>query len=541
MKNKWIKLTALVLSALAFVACVDEQDLGDPDRLFRPIFQKVSKGGTWVRVEWDRFEGVNYFELELSVDSFATVAKQVTTTEPFHQFDSLDYDTEYQCRIRSFDESLNSNWYAVGGIKTDDYPTLLLSPTAIDLLDNAVRMSWTPSEVVYDYIEVEGADTTLTLALTDTDRSNAFKIVGGLKANETYVIRVYDASGAYYGKKSYTTAASQDFGENVVDLRGLTADSALKVLTQDYVTTLCAQYADQEFTIVLDGGFAYEIPSLYFSDRVRANITTGLSFAGYAILHVNSNFGVAEADSVTSLSFSKLIFTEGTTSGKTKLDSNYGGTYLFNFNKSGGNMNSLSFTDCDIRYKRGVVRLQTQATLNQVSIENCMIDSIGGYGIVNVDNAASTVLDISVKNTTLSHADKLFVATKPTVGPNSLLVENVTICHSPGSNIYLVDFNGKPVAGGIVLRNCLIGPGKAGAGINGVRSTTTTSITIDKCYRSSDMLWYTADGAAAPTSPLNDVEDAGLASAELFANAEANDYTITLESLINKVGDPRWW
>lgn len=541
MKNKIIKLlSALVLSAFAFTACVDETDLGTPDRLFRPIFQNVSKGGTWIQFKWDKFEGVTYFEIDLSTDSFATVARHVITVNNNCTVEGLEYDTEYQSRIRSIGSPLISEWYIGDNVTTDDFPTLLISPESSDLLDNAIRMLWSASDVLYDHITVEVGGVLKTIPVTEAERTAGQKIVNGLDASKSYVIKIYDAAGNYYGKKTYTTVAAQDFGANVIDLRSLIPDSAYTKFNQTFVDSICTLYTGQKVTLVLAGGVSYKIPTLLFSKNVEMVVTTGLSFAGNAVLYMNSAFGVTASETVNSITFSNIIFTEGVDAGKKKTDGNYGGTYLFNFNQSGGNMNSLSFSGCDIRYKRGVVRLQTTATLGTVTINNCLIDSIGGYGVVNIDNAASTVNDILVKNSTIAHADKMFVGSKPTISPNSVTLENITTYYAPGSNVYILDFNGKTVPGGIILKKCLFGPGKDAAGINGIRSSTT-SISVTDCYMASDLIWYTAAGATVPVSPLNDVVDCGLASTALFASPATINFKITAPALVDKIGDPRWW
>jgi hypothetical protein len=548
MKNRLIKLLpVLALCAFTFVACEQEEDLGKPDRLFRPIFKDVTKGGTWIMLNWDKFEGAESFEIQLSTDSFATMAVDTSVTTTSLNITGLEYDTEYQCRIRSIGSELladgttiQSNWYVGDNVSTDDYPTLLITPESSDLLDNSVRMKWNASAVVYDHITFIKDSVLTTVPITEAENAACQKIVTGLDGKHSYVIKIYDAAGNYYGKKIYKTVAAQDFGENVVDVRGLNAATANSLITQSYIDSICTYYTGKKVTIVLDGGVSYKIPTILFSKNVEMFITTGLSFAGNAILYINSGFGVTAAETVNSLTFSNIIFTEGTDSGKKKTDSNYGGTYLFNFNQSGGNMNSLTLSGCDVRYKRGVVRLQTTATLGTVTINNCFMDSIGGYGIVNIDNAASTVNDILIKNSTISHADKVLVGSKPTISPNSVTLENVTTYYAPGSGIYICDYNGKAVPGGIVLKKCLLGPGKDAAGINGVRSSTT-SLSVTDCYMASDLIWYTAAGATAPVSPLADVVDCGLASTALFADPVKLNFKITATALVNKIGDPRWW
>jgi len=247
-------LSALVLCAFTFTACVDEEDLGDPDRLFRPIFQEVSSGGTWIQLGWDDFTDAKSYDVEISVDSFVTVLRTVSVTGNVCKLEDLDYDTKYQCRIRSIGETLQSDWYVGEDVTTDDYPTLLITPESTDLLDVAVKMRWAASDAVYDHITISNGDTLITIPVTEAERTACQKIVTGLKPTKTYLIRIYGADGSYYGKKSYTTAAAEDFGENVVDLRGLNPDSAYTVLTSTYMDTICNKYAGQHVTIVLDGG-----------------------------------------------------------------------------------------------------------------------------------------------------------------------------------------------------------------------------------------------------------------------------------------------
>jgi len=533
---------ALAFCAFAFSACEEEVDLGQPDRLFRPIIRASSKGGNWIMLGWDNFKDVDSTIVELSKDSFNTVVLHFAAVPPVNaiRIMGLEYDTKYQCRIRSIGTTLQSEWFIGDDISTDDFPTLLITPGSTDLLDNSVKMRWTASDVVYDHITLEIGGVLQTILVTEAERTAGQKIVNGLDASKTYVIKIYDAAGNYYGKKTYTTVSAQDFGANVIDLRSLIPDSAYTKLTQTFVDSVCNANTGQKVTLVLAGGVSYKIPTLLFSKNVEMVVTTGLSFAGNAVLYMNSAFGVTASETVNSITFSNIIFTEGVDVGKKKTDPNYGGTYLFNFNQSGGNMNSLTFNGCDIRYKRGIVRLQTTATLNTVTINNCLMDSIGGYGVVNIDNAASTVLDIVVKNSTIAHADKIFVGSKPTISPNSVIMENVTTCYAPGSNVYMLDFNGKTVPGGITLNKCLFGMGKDAAGINGVRSSTS-SLTVSQCFRASDMIWYTAAGATAPVSPLDDVADCGLTTVALFASPSTINFKITAPALVNKVGDPRWW
>lgn len=544
MKN--ISKFLFVVSAMAmtlgnFTSCDPEETLEPAPRLFRPSSILLESGGNWIQAVWLKIKGASNYQLEISRDSFLTIDKTAETTEPRYIFEDLQWDVTYQVRIKCIGEDITSEYFVCEDVVVADFPTKLVNIATDDIIDNSVIVRWTNQTEPYTTLKVytESDSLVKTVTLTAEEYAVGSKVISGLSAGKDYKVMAF-VGDEYLGKKRFTTKPAQDFGQNVIDLRSLIPDSAYTKLTQLFMDSVCNANSGQKFTIVLDGGVKYKIPTLNVSKNVDLVITTGLSFAGNAIMVVNSNFGIMAAETVNSITISNVIFIDGVDAGKKKTDANYGGTYLFNFNQAGGNLNSLLLSGCDIRYKRGVVRLQTTATLNTVTIENCLIDSIGGYGIVNIDNAASTVLDIVVKNSTISHADKIFVGSKPTISPNSLTMENVTTCFAPSSGVYIADFNGKAVPGGITLKKCLFGMGKDGLGINGVRSSNAP-LTVDQCYRASDLIWYSAAGAVAPASPLNDVLDCGLTTAALFASPATINYKITAPSLVNKIGDPRWW
>ncbi|HLW10770.1 MAG TPA: DUF5123 domain-containing protein [Fermentimonas sp.] len=537
MKNK-IKISLLGLLMLSLVGlfsgCDDDDNLGTADRLFRPIIKKSSYSGTWIRLEWDKYEGANLFNLQLSVDSFETVLRNVETDTTFYLFEDLDYDTSYQLRIRSLGNEISSDYFVNENIKTSDYPTRLMTPSAEDVIDNRARIKW--NEDVYDSLVISRNDTLVaTIVLTEEQNTDGEVVISSLAPETSYIVRAY-TGGEYMGKKSFSTVASQVFEGNVVDLRERDEEESFDILSQEFIDDLSIQYPDG-FTIVLSGGTTYGLNSiLQLSTSVK--FITGLSLKGFAVMAVANNFDLVANAEVDALQFEKIIFTDHPDKPR-NADGNFGGTYIFNFGNGGAVVGELSFENCDIRYKRGVVRMKASATIDKFIINNCFVDSIAGYGVLNFDHAESFGGDIIISNSTISHTQR-FISARKTPSINSVTLENITACFMPnGSGDYILDLEDKEVPGGILIKNSIFGPAWGGTS-RGFRAAAGVTVTVDKSYRTSDQKWSVDAETNAPLNPI-DLEDFGKTSDEVFANPSANDYSVTDPSLVSRIGDPRWW
>jgi hypothetical protein len=71
----------------------------------------------------------------------------------------------------------------------------------------------------------------------------------------------------------------------------------------------------------------------------------------------------------------------------------------------------MSFISCKAEIFRGVVRLQSQPVIiNNFIVDNCIIDSLAGYGVLTVDVNTSRVDNITIKNSTIYKAEKIIVS-----------------------------------------------------------------------------------------------------------------------------------
>jgi hypothetical protein len=519
---------------LIFAACDEKDDLGTPPRLFRPVIEGTV-GGTWVTVTWDRYEGTLSYNLQLAEDStFTNILETVSTEDPKYTFEGLWYNTQYHIKVQGIGAGIQSEPVTYAA-KTSKLPTRLQQPASSDCIDTQVMVKW--EEESYDELRIYiGKEYIKTVELTTEDNDEKSIIVRDLDPSTTYTIQVYRGD-VYCGEMDYKTTESQIIEGDFVDLRSLDPAEAYTVLTQTYFNDLATAYPNG-VTIVLSGGIRYEFSTINIGSSVK--FVTGLSFAGSAILECNGSFAAVAGTTVPLISFDNIIITDHP--GSLRNSANFGGRYAFNFNQAGGNVGELILNNCDIRYKRGIVRAQVAAQIDKILIENCIIDSIGGYGVTNADHSEAYFKDVIIRNSTIAHAEKIVVASKPVPVDrcNSVVLENLTVCYAPkGTGNYIIDYNGQTLPEGLTIKNCIFGAGWDSQ-IRGMRSSTT-NISVDNSYRASDMEWFTNASTGEPQNPISDLERLSETTASLFADPQSVNFKTTNSTLVNRVGDPRWW
>ena len=546
-------LFAAACAVLSISSCQKESKITPADALFRPIVQSPEYGGQWIELNWEKYEGADYFELVITGKDGLSSTVQTDTT--FYRFEGLNYDTSYDIIVRSVSRStgLTSRYYIVPTVTTEDFPTKLKSVSAVDNManitwsgDSYTKLVCTTYTLDEDGSRIEGQSKEFEVS-PDAEQAT----VEGLTAGSNYIVRAYNGED-YKGKKLFATANAEVYEGVVEDLRLIDAESAYSYFTQTYVNGIIEANPDQDITFILKGGTEYELATINFAATTGTiRIVTGLSLEGKATFRVSGNFSVASGASVGKISMEKVIFTDHPS--KVGGASNFGGTYLFNFNQANSALGTLNLQNCDIRFKRGVLRSQTTATIDNIVIDGCTFDYIGGYGITNADNAAAATRNIKVSNSSFSHCEKMFVATKPTDKTMTFSAENCTFCWVPKGGNYFLDFNGMTVEP--VLKNCIFGPaghqGTAGD-LNAFRGNG--SLTVDNCYGTSDISWGMNATTGEPNSMM-DLKSTGADVAGTFAAAEVSytdittvtslpemDFTLLSKDLkAEKVGDPRWY
>jgi len=571
MKKKLYKLILMVVAVATcsaiFSGCKDEVILS-ATRLFRPIIisDNIVAGLSvdtvpFIRLKWDKYADANQYVVQI-VASDGTDSATITTDSVTCAFFNLKFDKEYNIKIHSLNtiNKMQSKDY-ITNVTTPDFPTQLINVSSSNVIDTQVRITWNTTEngkaTVFDSIKVYNManDSLVVRAIVALDElTSGQKIIRKLQPTIKYRVEAYQ-NGKYKGKKLFTTSSPESYDGLVVDLRGLTPEDSYKYfsvvtgsLYANSVDSIVKANPDQKVTFVLQGGITYRMPTLVIpSTAGTIKFVTGLSLNGKASFAVSGNFDAAASTVIGGLEFQKIFFTDAPVEGKGRGtgDLNFGGTYLFNLSGANSDIKSIKFSDCSIKYKRGILRCKDAATVEQFSIDNCIIDSIGGYGIVTADFATAKITNITITNSTLSSCQSFLGGTKQAASPiNSIVIENNTFvyCIANGKNLF--DYSGCTVAS-FVLKNCVFGiggryPGDTSftTGIKGWSGSVTP--TADGCFFTSDYLWVLG-ATGIPTAQIAGTT-LTTTTAQTFEDPTKGNFKVTSADLKKvKAGDPRWY
>lgn len=583
--KKIIKSTLFFLALTAgmgtFVSCSDDDDLG-VSGLFRPVISEdnITHGLSsdevpvpYMIIKWDDYTSANKYVVTIAAND-GSDERTIETAETTCRFDGLEYDKEYNISIHSenTENGLSSKDYVMTTTSLD-YPTKLATVQSTDITDMEVRLKWGgDNEVEYDSIAIvhDSKDSLVASVLMKADEltgiySDDVKeiidarevIVSGLEPTTSYRAEAY-LNGEYRGKKRFSTAASEKYEGIVFDLRDYAVDSREYATEGDdvlvnkwfsvgsgsaYANTIDSilnipEYANQDITFVLQGGETYRLPTLTIPETSGTlRFVTGLTLEGNAEFYVTGNFTVAAGAHVGGFVFDKINFT-GVNPGTN--DSNYGSKYLFNMGNSGASIDDLSILNCNIKWKRGVIRIQTAATIENITIDNCVIDSIAGYGIVNADNADAAMNNIKVTNSTFSVCQVMFTNNKG-ISPNSVEVSNCTFWRCSADKKYIMDFKGKTIKS-FIFNDNLIGPTFGETGLEFYSGEVIPNCSGN--YFTSDLVWRPKSDED-PT-PKAQIDGTTLSTdvAGTFKDAENDDFTVISGELgagKPTPGDPRWY
>lgn len=555
---KTMLLFAAVTTGMGTIAsCSDDDNLTTADALFRPVINaddNVEMGldankVPYMTVKWDNYSSANQYTVKVVPTDASIAAKEITTSELTCTFNDLEYDKEYFVYISSANTNngLSSKEYSITAT-TPDFPTSLITPANTDIIDIQARISW-PQSVSYDKLVIKhDSDDAIVgeVVVTDADNAQGEKIIGGLEPKTTYKVEAWK-NGSYQGKKRITTTASESYSGNVVDLRNLDEKESLKWVSTDHMDSLVNEYPDQDITIVMQGGMDYRLETVKLpSTKGSIKFVTGLSLKGYAVWHVTGNFDLPNGVDLGGIYFEKIDFTDDET--KLKTSSNYGGTYLFNQN-SDAKIGTVSLKSCNVRYKRGVLRIRSTNVVENFIADDCVFEYIGGYGITNVDNNGACIKNIKVTNSTFANCVRLFVNTKSKdIECGTAEIDHCTFVYFSGSSRGLIELQEKTWSGGITIKNSIYGSAgevhtKPQEGIKGWTGTVVP--TTDNVFFSSDLVWAMKDDG----TPNNAFEGTTLSSDTKGTFKDPNpegelmpgDYTlINSDAIKAKVGDPRW-
>ncbi|MCH5310487.1 MAG: DUF5123 domain-containing protein [Prevotella sp.] len=533
-------------TSVVLTSCSDD-DLPTADALFRPVITEsdnIEHGlddnlSPYMIVTWDNYTDATEYVITAEAND-GSDTKTITTEETTCTFTNLEYDKEYNVSLRCVNTNtgLQSKDYTLT-TTTLDYPTKLLTPGATDIIDVAARISW--SDIVYDNLEIyKDSNDSLVTSVVLTDADNAVKnvIVEGLAPKTTYQARVY-VNDQYLGKKRFTTSAEESYDGVVVDLRkeDMSDDDLYKWFSAAHLEEIVSEYPDQDITIVLKGGLHYRLQSLNLPQTTGTiKFVTGLTLEGNAIFDCASEFGVPNGVTVGGITLEKINFLdyEGN-----KTSDNYGGHYLINASTS-GHLENMTFKSCQIKYKRGIIRARSTFQLDNLVFDDCIIDSIGGYGIAMAEDQAC-VYNMTMNNTTCANVQRTFVNDQKSVAGNNTIT-NCTFVYCVGASRNFDDITD---CKSFTIKNCLFGipgetPQNTSTTFSGWNSKCNPVPTADDCYFTSDVEWKMGGDPPTPTAQFAGTT-IGTDTKGTFKDPEHSDFTIINTKELQNVGDPRWY
>ncbi len=523
------KYTVIMFVFIAIMASCKKDDFvaSGPNRLFRPTLKgDMVSNGNWIETSWQKVKGADSYTVEISKDTFKTIIQSLTVDTNFVHFGNLRWNQLYQIQVRAkaSDTTMNSKFSYLGEMKSAKFPTIITPLTSNDIIDAGLKLQWTNSGSAVTSIKVlNAADSSLVkeIPLSDLDRTRQYRVISGLTAKSDYIVYLY-SNTTVRGWEDVKTKASQVFapGSNIIDLRG---NEDPTILTQTLTSSL-----PSGSVILLDRGMTYNMSSYNLSGALT--LVSGLGYGPVATLRFTGNFNFVAGSQIDSLSFIDLNM----------FSTDYNGKYVLN-GSSDATVGKITFKNCSAKIFRGFVRLQNKViNVSTFSINNCVIDSLKDYALVNVDGATPRIDNISIKNSTIYKAMRVVVSKN---NSSSLLIENCTFNEAPmsGAN-YLINYNGKDITDGVKLYNCIMGGGwKDPAAdplvapvVKGIYVGSNTPIDVMGTYVTSD---YLTSGNQFPNLSLYNGT-----SAQLFADPANGNFTIRDLGFSGKAtaGDPRW-
>jgi hypothetical protein len=514
---------------LVLIACKKVDDPGEAPRLFRPVIKEaLESNGNWIKTSWQAVAGSASYTAELSVDSFKTVAATVKIDTNVHLFENLYWDKLYQVRVKAnaLDTSHSSKFASLGAIKTARFPTILNIPAISEVNDASVKVSWTTSGAAVTEVKIllaTDSSVVKTATLTPTDVTNAYKLVSGLNASTAYIIFLYSGT-TVRGWANFTTKAA--LTGSLIDLRNITG---LPNILADTILDVASGSI-----ILLKRGETYNISgTIALSKTVTLMAGDDLLNPAKPIITMPSNFNIVSGSVIDSIVFNDVVL-RGT---------DYASKYVFNINVA-CTIGKIRFENCLAEIFRGVVRTQAQpALIGTFEVNNCIVDSIAGYGLLTIDVATSKADVIKVTNSTFYKMEKVITSKNNSV---SILVENCTFNESPfgGGGAYYIDYGttvtNNNITNGITVNNCIFGIGKYNAAsatpytVRDARANAATIINTSNNYRTSDHLSAGNDFPSINTHPKTVVQ--------MWQNPAAGDFKIIDGTYPgkNNTGDPRW-
>lgn len=533
-----IKLILFFFAGLmVFNACKEEQDY-PRTRLFQPVLngeEGLMSIDNTIVVELGNMKSAESYFVEVSRDSFITTEYAFEVDTNYFVIDenlvgeALLWFTIYQVQVTAIadQEEYNSKPSLLGSIRTQKFPSNMGVPGAFDATDVRARVFWTPVGKPITGIKVyaitdERLNTPLAeFEVNDEDREAMVRIIDGLSPETQYQIAIYSGD-ELRGWEIYTTKPALELGENVIDLSGSTNPDTLAAALAT---------ATEGTTVVLEGGKTYNAGGFAFDKSIH--FVSGYSFVqALPTIECGTNFNIVEGANIESITFQSIVFT-----------GDFGGNYVFNIDVS-GTIGEIAFESCRIHSLRGIARMKGgEGNIGLYQLNDCVVDSINGYGVLSVDTENWSVGDIVLSNSTFSKIQYFLVSRS---NSNSLTIDACTLNEVPDVGRQMFRWRGgegkNDILNGVKIHNTIWGHGWDMDGeekydVKGYDGLPNTVIDIKNTYATNDLVFNDSPLPAFPSFLYNGT------AAQLWVDPYVTlDFNINDNAFAGKgdAGDPRW-
>ena len=514
MKSKYIlKGVFSLILTLTLFNCGGSYDVDlieelNVDREFAPVaLTTIVRNQTIVELNWTVRNGVSNFVVEFSADdpTFTTIFKTVeVSAEELPIQVQLEGLTEYSIRVKAKSSTglEDSNWAT--GTATTLSEQLMLPSLLGDVGYNQAILRWKPGINVTNIVLQPGD---ITHNITAQEKANGIAIVTGLTSETQYTANLLN-NNKVRGTSTFKTEVDPASGtiinpnDDLLQMIANTASGSVLLLEE-------GDYTSQTGTASLDK-----------SITIRALLS-------YAKPLLNINFEIN--DGATDVNLIDLDIDGATTISD------------FITFSGAGNYNTLLISGCNIHdFSRSFVRgSTTDAILQSLIVENCILTNILTNGGDFIDFRNSDVLNINVNTSTFNNCapgrDFFRVDASGTSNDTGLtcniILDSCTLyacSNSSSRRIFYVRFQTNE----ITAQNNLITDTESEG------YADRSGVDEDPTFNNNN--YFNASGFLDPDQYIFDSSN----YTELdpgFADPLIGDFTITNQTLIdNAVGDPRW-
>lgn len=534
--------------ALCAAACADENDW-DVDSSFDRLFGvandalDVNEGDTWAEVVFEGFRGTEYFVIEVSTDSLTDEMEmgaspnsivygedQSITASP-DTIRGLLGETKYFIRIKACSATTpDSKWvYFDNGDGGTSFTTLaeqiFNTPTAADMSDEYINLTWTPgAEVTHITVTTpDGTPVMDDIILSDEAIANGEYKVENLTQLTTYVFTIYNGEKKR-GQLELTTAASMpdaDYQTTVPATATVLSQEIIDQASEEALAKPGIDPTNYSVTIGIPAGMTLDVHGTDedTGDDTSITIPDGMSvtffgLAGGEAPTLNATKSIDIGGTHAYIRFNNVSFTDG------------GCRYLINQSKA-ATVAELTFEGCRLTdFERSFVRLQgadNAKTIQNLNVNNCVVNNVAqGYSMFLWKDNNGVVNNLNVTNSTFDVFTRSFAEITGNDTGTTINVSDCTFYGGPDSGRYIVDANGSTGVS-VSITRCIF----ANAEGKGIRNATSN---ITEVYFTSDFSF--SGNSFDPTVQLSE------SSTDVFADPANHDFTIQVRNV--EVGDPRW-